>query len=328
MYHGTICTQNKTIFLSFRSFSFSLSSSSSSFTMAPLVPPPPVIDLEAAKAIEKKLESMPEEKAILRKHGSTARGTLTALFTGDKVNDAKKFSGKAFVDWAIEVKISPDAEHATKVGQALLEHRLAHHVTDDADFENSPDQFYSFISRETIEKKMFHSALGQFIAKPDIFHQGNLELKAKSLFGSEKWIPVFAVLDDPSASPRMLHLFKRASAASPPIESYAVEECMCSLEECMDCKTDWYCFTLKAKKRATGKDSTIVMCANHSKRLEGWLSALMEAGVEFTKEEEGADLSKVKSIFELSARRLNTQEMVPLSQFQGKVCLVVNVASK
>jgi len=126
----------------------------------------------------------------------------------------------------------------------------------------------------------------------------------------------------------MLHLFKRASAASGPIESYAIEDCLCSLEECLDCKTDWYCFTLKAKKRSTGKEATIIMCANHSKRLEGWLSALMEAGVKFTKEEEGADLSKVKSLFELSARRLNSKEIVPFSTFQGKVCLVVNVASK
>ena len=96
----------------------------------------------------------------------------------------------------------------------------------------------------------------------------------------------------------------------------------------MDCKTDWYCFTLTAKKQTTGKDSTVVMCANHSKRLEGWLSALMEAGVSFTKEDEGADLSKVKSIFELSARKINSQEIIPLSVFKGKVCLVVNVASK
>jgi len=292
--------------------------------MAPLVPPPPVISLEEAKEIEKTLLGLPEEKAVLKKQGS--RGLLSLL--SEPKSEVKRFSGKQFVEWALAQKIAKDPEHAVKVGQALLEYRLAHHITDDAEFENSADQLYSFISQETIEVKMMHAALGQFIAKPEIFHQGNLELRSKTLFGSEKWIHVYAVLDDASSKPRMIHLFKRFSAASAPIESYAVEDCMCSLEECLDCKTDWYCFTLKAKKRTTGKESTIIMCANHSKRLEGWLSALMDAGVNFTKEDEGADLSKVKSIFELSARRINTQEIVPLSIYKGSVCLVVNVASK
>jgi len=293
--------------------------------MAPLVPPPPVISLEEAKAIEKSLSDLPEGKAVLRKQGSKS---LLAFATGDHKAEVKKFSGRQFVEWALVEKIAKDPEHAVKVGQALLQHRLAHHITDDAEFENDPNQFYVFISQETIEVKMMHSALGQYIAKPDVFHQGNLELRSHTLFGSEKWIHVYAVLDDPGSSPRMLHLFKRFSAASRPIDSYALEDCMCTLEECLDCKTDYYCFTLKARKRSAMKDSSIVMCANHSKRLEGWLSAFMEAGVEFTKEEEGADLSKVKSLFELSARRINSNEIIPFSMFKGKVCLVVNVASK
>jgi hypothetical protein len=291
--------------------------------MAPLVPPPPVITLEEAKAIEKKLTSSDDkEKPVLKKQGS--RGLLSIF--ADK-SDVKRFSGKDFVEWAIHEKIAKDAEHAVKVGQALLEHRLAHHVTDDAEFENSPDLHYTFISQEPIEVKMMHAALGQYIAKPEIFHQGNLEMRSKTLFGSERWIHVYAVLDDAGSSPRMIHLFKRFSAASGPIESYAIEDCLCSMEECLDCKTDWYCFSLIAKKRSTGKDAHIVMCANHSKRLEGWLSALMEAGVQFTKEDPGEDVSKITSLFELSARKINSQEIVPFSQFKGKVCLVANVAS-
>jgi hypothetical protein len=293
--------------------------------MAPLVPPPPVITLEEAKEIEKKLLKLPEEKAVLKKQGSRS---LLGLVNTDPKPDLKKFSGKQFVEWCIQEKLAKDEASAIKVGQALLEHRIAHHVTDDAEFENDANQFYCFIDLESIEVKMMHSALGQYIAKPEIFHQGNLELRSKGLLGNEKWTPVYAVLDDAAAKPRMIHLFKRFSAASAPIESFAIEDCMCSLEECLDCKTDWYCFTLKAKKRHTRHEQTLIMCANHSKRLEGWLSALMEAGVEFTKEDEGADLSKINSIFELSARRLNSQEIVPLSNFKGNVCLVVNVASK
>jgi hypothetical protein len=295
--------------------------------MAPLVPPPPVITLEEAKAIEKKLLGLSGDKAVLRKSVSRT-GSLNGLIHGDPKPEVKKFSGKSFVEWAVSEKVAADPDHAVKVGQALLEHRLAHHITDDAEFENSSHQYYVFLSQETIEAKMFHAALGQYIAQPETYHQGKLELKSKTLFGNERWTPVYAVLDEKTANPRMVHLFKSSSAASPPIASYAIEDCMCSLEECMDCKTDWYCFTLVAKKRQTGKDTTLVMCANHSKRLEGWLAALMDAGVEFTKEEEGDDLKNIKSIFELSARKINSQEIIPLSIFKGKVCLVVNVASK
>jgi len=294
--------------------------------MAPLVPPPPVITLEEAQEIEKKLTSNSNSEKVLRRQ-SSVKG-ISSLFISDPKLNVKKFSGKQFVDWALAEKIAKDPEHAVKVGQAMLEHRIAHHITDDADFENDTNQFYTFISQESIEAKMFHSALGQYIAKPEIFHQGNLELRSKTFFGSERWTSVFAVLDDAAAKPRMIHLFKRASAASGPIDSFAIEECLCTLEECLDCKTDWYCFTLKAKKRSTGKENEFVMCANHSKRLEGWLSALMEAGVAFRKEDEGSDISKVKSIFELSARKINSEEIVPLSVYKGNVCLVVNVASK
>jgi hypothetical protein len=294
--------------------------------MAPLVPPPPVISLEEAKEIEKKLCGSTESaKTVLKKQPSRS---LLGFLTADGRSEVKRFSGKQFVEWALHEKVANNVEHAVKVGQALLEHRLAHHVTDDAEFENDANQFYTFISEETVEVKMLHAALGEYISKPEQYHQGNLELRSKTLFGSEKWIHVYAVLDDASVKPRQIHLYKRFSAASPPFESYAVQDCTCTVEECMDCKTDWYCFTLTAKKQTTGKDSTVVMCANHSKRLEGWLSALMEAGVSFTKEDEGADLSKVKSIFELSARKINSQEIIPLSVFKGKVCLVVNVASK
>jgi hypothetical protein len=77
-----------------------------------------------------------------------------------------------------------------------------------------------------------------------------------------------------------------------------------------------------------GKDEVpITLCADHSKKQEGWLAALIEAGVRFEKED-AADLADVKSIFDLTARKLLTKEEVPLSLYKGKVCLVVNVASK
>jgi len=102
---------------------------------------------------------------------------------------------------------------------------------------------------------------------------------------------------------------------------------MCHLVECLDCKTGQYCFTLRARKGSSKDEISITLCADHSKKQEGWLSALMEAGVQFQKEDAG-DVSNIRSIFELSARQLRTKEEIPLSKYKGNVCLVVNVASK
>jgi hypothetical protein len=86
--------------------------------------------------------------------------------------------------------------------------------------------------------------------------------------------------------------------------------------EC-SCKTGSYCFTIKGKKR------THVVCADHSKEQLAWLQALTDIGVKFR--EEAIDIEG-NSIFDFSANDIDGN-MVPLNNFAGKVCLVVNVAS-
>jgi len=259
------------------------------------------------------------------------------------------FSGAVFVEWIRKQKEFPefkkkhdftakqyndksqeekDVMFAVQIGQALLDHRLAHHVTDDAEFENSPEKLYTFIAHESEAAKAHHAALSKLIAQPDKYHQSSVNVRGTTFWGGEKWINAYAVLDDADASPRMLRMYKRRSAASPAFVQYAVEDCACSMVECQDCLTNWYCFTLNARKGKSQKNIDVTICTDHSKKQEAWLEALMKAGVEFEKEEAGADLANVKSIFELSAKALNSDEIVPLSRFQGKVCLVVNVASK
>jgi len=304
--------------------------------MAPLVPPPPVVTLDEALAIVKAahVASVVRQTSSFDLMASLVR--LRLVFT-----EKQEFSGAEFVAWILREKdlmapvvlrrdpakfVSEEAE-AVAVGQALLDHRLAHHATDDYEFENSASRMYSFIQDESPEVQKLHADLSAKIENP-AFHKGKLEMRVFSILGWENWRHCFAVLDDKEAKPRMLQLYKRQSAASLPFASYAVEDCMCSLVECMDCKTDWYCFTLKAKKKGASHEEKITLCADHSKRQEGWLHALMEAGVQFVKDDEWADLANVKSIFELSARKLKTHEAISLDTFKGKVCVVVNISSK
>jgi len=264
------------------------------------------------------------------------------LLFADKSNK-HEFSGADFVLWIASQAdiIAPmvlrrdpalnitDEALATLIGQTLLDYRLAHHVTDDYEFENSPTRFYSFVADESPEEQQSYTALSaKIIDKRDVYHQSNLQLRMHSFLGGESWRHCYAVLDDKETKPRMLHLYKRQSAAGPPFASYAVENCMCSLVECMDCKQDWYCFTLKAKKQGAAHEEKMTLCANHSTIQEGWLNALMEAGVTFLKDDYWTDLGQVQSIFELSARKLKSHETINLDAFKGKVCVVVNISSK
>ncbi|KAH9256334.1 hypothetical protein BASA81_005555 [Batrachochytrium salamandrivorans] len=291
--------------------------------MAPLVPPPPAITLEEAKAIESSI--LVQTAAAPGMLQRTKSRSLMSFILGTK-GHAHAFTGKDFVDWAIASKHATDGEHAVKVGQALLDHRLAHHVTDDHEFGNSAEWEYVFVSQETPEAKRYHEILGKIISD-QVLHQGKLELKTKGMFWGVGWQNCYGVLDN-TAKPQRIDLYKSFSAASPPFLSLTIEDCMCNLVECLDCKTDWYCFNLNAMKPGQDKMQQITLCADHSKRQEGWLDALSTAGVRFEEEDMGSDLSKIVSLYELSSRRLNSKQVTQLSEFKGSVCLVVNVSSK
>jgi hypothetical protein len=319
--------------------------------MAPAVPPPPVLSLEEAMALVIEARAAASSSSA-RRSGVVRQKSVPNIVESIRtlslvMTTQRYFTGSSFVEWilanpelALPVREREDAakltgtareqdeKRAVQMGQALLDHRLAHHISDDYEFENSGSRSYVFIEDETYETRATHKVLSAIVALPALFHQGKLEIRSQTLFGSEAWRDCYGVLDDPSSKPRTLHLYKRQSAAGAPFAEYALEDCMCSLVECMDCRAGHYCFTLKARKGMSSNEVSITLCADHSKKQEGWLAALMDAGVQFQKEEEGDDLKLIKSVFQLSARKLRTHESVPLSTFQGKVCLVVNVASK
>ena len=218
------------------------------------------------------------------------------------------------------------------IGQALLDFRLAHAVNDDFEFSASPAVSFVFIEDEPAEVRAEHANLTRLLAKP-MNHSGMLEMKTSTTLGREAWKPVFALLD---VGAKALHVYKRQSAVGPALASYSLGSHSPAVVEC-DCKSDSYCFTLTVHRLATGdggsgaaaggREETLTLCADHSKKQEAWLQALIDAGVKFTKDEAGADIGNVKSIFELETRALVTHAPVPLSHYEGKVCLVVNISS-
>ena len=59
-----------------------------------------------------------------------------------------------------------------------------------------------------------------------------------------------------------------------------------------------------------------------------WMRALVTAGCNYAEDDKEAATAGPTSLFELSANELDSGRAVPLSEFEGCVTLVVNIASK
>jgi len=123
----------------------------------------------------------------------------------------------------------------------------------------------------------------------------------------------------------VLYAYKYRSAPTPFL-ALRIQSCNCGMTECYECLPGSYCFTLSTNKLESKKKTEFTLCAKNSKQMEAWLYTLQAGGMDFAKLDEGE--VKADSLFELSGRELITNEVVPLSKFKGKVCLVVNVSSK
>jgi hypothetical protein len=105
------------------------------------------------------------------------------------------------------------------------------------------------------------------------------------------------------------------------------QTCSGRVRELEDYKTDYYCFEIEAGDCTGGSGATpskLRLCAGSSHEQMLWLQALTQGGVLY---EEETPKGGVRSLHEVSAAELLTGKERPLSQYEGQVCLVVNVAS-
>ena len=247
--------------------------------MAPLNPPPPALTLEEAVQLENTLVS-------------------------DKRFADRQFRGADLATFLEKHSVKYEGKSAVQVGQALMEHRLLHHISDDSEFDL--DGEFRLISQETSVTQTRHAAFNESV-KNAVFH-GKIMFETKHLFGLlNSFAPAYGILTS-----KTLYIFKRLSAASDPITEYPVSQ-MSQVKECIDCKADWYCLSIKMKQ-----GYSVTICADHSKRQEGWMSALTNLGLDFAKiyDEGSSGVGNMTSLFELSARRLNSKEVVPFSTFK------------
>lgn len=238
---------------------------------------------------------------------------LASFFLGQQ-GATHVFYADDFIEWALKQGLATDERRAKEIGQSLLDHRRAHHVTDDFDFERGKQ--YALLAHESDQAKQLHSELGKLIQDSSKFSQGHLSWKQQNN-SNNTWLDVYGVLRENNT----LELYKRRSAASLPVFTMdGIDIC----EETTNCKPDWYCFTMHST--STGKSTTV--CADHSSKQEQWLQQLVDRGVRFQSSSSAAEQSSThQSLFDFEARKLDSSQVVKLSKYQGRVCVVVNVAS-
>jgi len=70
------------------------------------------------------------------------------------------------------------------------------------------------------------------------------------------------------------------------------------------------------------------MCTKKSVDQIAWIEQFSKMGMQFEREDVGEEAKRAPNFYFLGANDLDTGKRIPFSEYTGKVCLVVNVASK
>jgi len=226
----------------------------------------------------------------------------------DRTNLLKKypkcFVGSDAVIFFLSTPYANTVDEAEKVGQQLMDADIIHHVLDAYEFKN--ENLYYRV-REDEEGKRKGPSVAKVTKEGKVSIEGYMDLK-----GTIFWNKRYFVL---RADEMKIYYFETHLSSSP-INVLDLSQVELEVAEC-SCKTGSYCFTIRERKFIH------VVCADKSKDQLAWLQALTDIGVKFKEE----DIDVVgNSIFDFSANDIDGN-LVPLSNFAGKVCLVVNVAS-
>lgn len=226
----------------------------------------------------------------------------TAWFT----SYPKCFVGSAAVDWMVEKNKAKDRVEAVAFGEQLIQADLVHHVSDNAGFSDDKAWFRFRADDEQYDGMSFYgqSKLAACLKAGPVQH--------KKGFGWDNRAAV--VLSEPAQFMQYDSVY-----ASKPSKIISLKQAALDLAECEDCKKDFHCFSL------SGGDDQIrhVYCTKQSKDQQAFMEALTTLGVTLQRE----DLhSTANSLFEFNASRVDGT-VVQFSEYTGKVCMVVNVAS-
>eukprot|EP01121_Diplochlamys_sp_Union-15-3_P019706 TRINITY_DN7497_c0_g1_i2.p1 TRINITY_DN7497_c0_g1~~TRINITY_DN7497_c0_g1_i2.p1 ORF type:complete len:238 (-),score=34.58 TRINITY_DN7497_c0_g1_i2:285-893(-) len=200
---------------------------------------------------------------------------------------------------------------AVKIGQQLIDADILHHVTDDHNFENE-NLFYRFRMDEDESNK-----------GPSVKHVLNTFKVQKvgwvKRHGTMLAYKRYAVL---TVNPKRLYLFKNEMDSFPK-SVIDLDKCYLRVSETGECKTEGFSFSLT---ETAGQKKVHVIGTRTFTDHKDWLKVIAKLDVKTKEEEESVKISG-KCVFDFIVEDVHNK-FVPLSKYQGKFLIIVNVASR
>jgi len=216
------------------------------------------------------------------------------------------FTGRMAVDWLIKNQSASDVQEALKIGQQMMDLNIFNHVTNGQDFENE-DYYYRFAFDDP--NYLSGAPADKMLSSCGVAKSGWLDFQGKFF-----WTQKFCIL---KADDQKLYCYANEKANAPQLVLDLSQEGI-FIKELGACKGGSYCFNINVSKRSH------IFSTKKSVDQEDWIAKIMECGPSFS--EEVFDVHG-ESIFQFVVKDIDGNDL-PLSQFTGQVCLVVNVASE
>jgi len=215
------------------------------------------------------------------------------------------FTGAELVSWLVAKKISATRPEAEKIGLDLQKYDFIHHIKDKYDFSDSQN-LYRF---RADDKKVTTASVAEI----------SLSCGAKSGYllksGQLLWNKRYCVL---RPDEQTLYYFN-TKLDSEPRNKIKLNGAVCSIAAEREIKSGTFGFTILSE------GVKHILCCADKKDQEDWIELISSCGAEV---QETFDPSIIKaSLFEYKAFDIHKQ-LVDMTRYTGKVCLVVNVASQ
>jgi len=130
-----------------------------------------------------------------------------------------------------------------------------------------------------------------------------------------------------SREDRKIYIFSTQMSASPR-KIIDLARSSYSVTDCTSYKRGYLCLHLNSEE---AEPQSYVMCMAKSEEMDEWMHAIVSAGVKSLEDEEDLIMLNKRqlpsSFFDYSARDIDLNQ-VSFQRYIGKLCLVVNIASK
>jgi len=220
------------------------------------------------------------------------------------------FIGSEAVTWLVNNKFCSSRDEAVEVGKLMMKYDLFHHVAYDHDFKDDY-LFYRFPQDDPISKRLKHAgpSVASVLSSCGVTKSGKIIKKGQFL-----WNERFMVVKQDESK---VYLFETNLDPSPKKVITLGEQVQ--VREVEGAKKNAYCFAI-----VTPNSNYLFACPS-SKVQEEWMAAVCEAGANLhLLPEENPD---ERTIYAFTCRDIRGED-ISMSTFEGKVCLIVNVASK